>query len=330
MGDVTPENWGDAAGVGLVKVYRDSVVENFHAGHVVVVGAQGQMVLSIGDPDRLTPTRSCLKPFQALPVLLDGLDDQRQLTPAEVAIMFGSHAGHDVHQQAVSDLLRRAYLSPDSLLCGQPRGATTRLAHPCSGKHAGMLLWAQAHGQDPATYLNPESALQQRILSELLRLTRLIRSELPLVTDGCGAPVACMPLSRLAQLYAYLAHPPSAPAGFAGALTRLMTSVRTHPECLEGDGLFDTELCRLTAGTVVAKIGAGGVACAAIAESRLGVAVKLESGALDLTRAVLAEVLVHLGALPAAVADELVRTAVKPIKTTTGKVCGRVEVALPV
>lgn len=319
---------GGSVGAGLVKVYRDSVVENWHSGHVAAVGAQGQLVLSLGDPDRPTPARSCLKPFQALPLLLDGLDDARQLTPAELAIMFGSHAGHDVHQQAVTRLLKRAYFSAEHLQCGQPRGTTTRLAHPCSGKHAGMLLYVQAHGQDPATYLDPASPLQQRIHSELLRLTRLIRSEMPVVTDGCGAPVASMPLSRLAQLYAYLAHPPGAPAGFAGALTRLVTAARTQPECLEGHGLFDTEMCRLTSGGVIAKIGAGGVACASIAERRLGVAVKLESGDLSLARAVLAAVLAQLGAIPDTVADELTRLAVKAPRTTTGKTCGRIEVDL--
>jgi L-asparaginase II len=318
-----------SVGVGLVKVYRDAVVENWHSGHVAVVGAEGQRILALGDPERHVPTRSCLKPFQALPVLLDGLDDARGLPPIEVAVMFGSHAGHDLHKHAVQSLLRRAYLSPDALLCGQPRGASSPLAHPCSGKHAGMLLWSQANGHDSASYLRPDSPLQQRILTEVLRLTRLIRSEVPLVTDGCGAPVAAMPLARLAQLYAYLAHPPSAPTGFASALTRLMTAVRTHPECLEGDGLFDTELCRLTGGAVVAKIGAGGVACAAVAARRVGVAVKLESGALDLTRAVLARVLAEIGAIEDGVSDELMRLAVRPPKTTTGAPCGRIEVELP-
>lgn len=319
---------GGSVGAGLVQVFRDGVCENFHSGHVAVVGAQGQMLLTLGDPQRLTPTRSCLKPFQAVPLMLDGIDNARGLTPAEVAVMFGSHSGQPVHMEAVERLLRRAYLNADSLQCGQPRGATSRLAHPCSGKHAGMLLWMQAHGHDPATYLAPESPIQQRIHSELLRLTRLIRSEVPLVTDGCGAPVACMPLNRLAQLYAYLAHPPSAPAGFAGALTTLVTAVRTHPECLEGDGMFDTEVCRQTAGTVIAKIGAGGVACAAVAERRLGVAVKLESGSLELARAVLARVLARLEALPDTVADELTRLVVKAPRTTTGRICGRVAVTL--
>jgi L-asparaginase len=242
--------------------------------------------------------------------------------------MFGSHAGHDVHQQSVASLLRRGFLSVEHLQCGQPRGAATRLAHPCSGKHAGMLLWTQAHGHDPAAYLSPDSPIQQRILSELLRLTRLIRSEVPLVTDGCGAPVASLPLARLAQLFAYLAHPPSGPTGFAAALTRLATAVRTHPECLEGDGYFDTEVCRLTAGQVIAKGGGGGIACAAVASRRVGVAVKLESGALDLARALLARVLAHLGAIPDTVADELTRLAVKPPRTTAGRTCGRVEVEL--
>lgn len=315
-----------SVGVGLVKVYRDSVVEAWHSGHVAVVGAEGQRIFAAGDPERHTPTRSCLKPFQALPLLLDGIDDARALPPVEVAVMFGSHAGQDLHKHAVQSLLRRAFLSPDALQCGQPRGATSPTAHPCSGKHAGMLLWTQAHGHDIARYLDPDAPVQQRILTEVLRLTRLIRSEVPNVTDGCGAPVAVMPLSRLARAYAYLAHPPSAPTGFAASLTRLMTAVRTHPECLEGDGMFDTELCRLTGGEVISKIGAGGVACAAVAPRRLGVAVKLESGAPDLTRAVLARVLAHVGAIDDGVSDELMRLAVKPPRTTTGRTCGRIEV----
>ena len=58
------------------------VVENVHAGSVAVVDLHGRLLWQAGDPHYPTFTRSALKPFQALPFMLD---DGAPVIPAKSA-----------------------------------------------------------------------------------------------------------------------------------------------------------------------------------------------------------------------------------------------------
>jgi len=298
-----------ANAVPLIEVLRDGVVESVHWAHVVISNAQGHRILTWGDPDRTGPGRGCLTPFQALPIFLDQIDETRAITPLEMAIILGSHAGQEVHQEAVRSLLRRVFLTPDHLILRQPKGAPSRLAHRCSGKHAAMIVHTRVSGNDVGCYAHPEAPVHHRILTELLKLTRLIRSQVPLVVEDCGVPVACLSLERMAHLYAVLAAPSIAGGHAASALGRMVSAWSPHPECLEGEGLFDTEIVRVTSGQILARTGPSGMICAALKDQKLGVAIKVESSVSGLARRLLARVLGHLGVFSEATEELLSKLA---------------------
>ncbi|PYP66292.1 MAG: hypothetical protein DMD36_17580 [Gemmatimonadetes bacterium] len=59
-----------------VEQVRGSLVEAWHDVHVAVVDSTGRLLARSGDPDLVTYWRSAAKPFQALPLVEDGVVDR--------------------------------------------------------------------------------------------------------------------------------------------------------------------------------------------------------------------------------------------------------------
>ncbi len=68
-----------------VEQVRGGVVEAWHDVHVAVVDATGRLVARAGDPQLLTFWRSAAKPFQALPLVADGVVERFGVTSEELA-----------------------------------------------------------------------------------------------------------------------------------------------------------------------------------------------------------------------------------------------------
>ena len=54
---------------------------------------------SAGEPGRLTFWRSAAKPFQALPLVMDGAADRWGFGPRELALACASHSSEPVHRE---------------------------------------------------------------------------------------------------------------------------------------------------------------------------------------------------------------------------------------
>src|SRR3546814_6267434 len=94
------------------------MVESMHRVIAAVVDADGRIVSSWGDVDRLVYGRSAIKPIQALPVLESGAAEAYRLDDAEVTLCCASHSGEPMHVDRVVAWLDRLGLSPDDLECG--------------------------------------------------------------------------------------------------------------------------------------------------------------------------------------------------------------------
>jgi L-asparaginase II len=263
----------------LVEVVRDDAIEALHTGHVAVAGSDGTLVVAHGDPDVVIYPRSVLKPFQAAAVL--GMVALRPPSD-ECAVMAASHLGGIAQQAAVTRLLDRAGVSVSDLRCPaapavdpavlRREPVPTRLAHNCSGKHAGMLLATTASGADPGHYLRSEAPVQvavRRLLTDMCGCDPLGPG-----VDGCGAPAWRLPVAAVARAFARLAT-----AREPGELWSIGQAMRTHPELVGGDGVVDTEFMRAER-RVLAKRGAEGVLgiAASTAAGPVGVVVKVADG----------------------------------------------------
>ena len=160
----------------LVEVTRGDRVESAHRGSIVVAAPDGNLVASVGDPDQFIFLRSSAKPFQLAPFVASGRFDEYGLGPEALAIMAASHSGEDRHVRLVQEILRRAGLTSAALQNQVHAPYDTETAHRllrdgekpnvlrgnCSGKHAGMVLFAKASGWPVESYWMPTTPSSDR------------------------------------------------------------------------------------------------------------------------------------------------------------------------
>jgi L-asparaginase II len=270
----------------LVEERRGGVVEARHRIHAAVVDREGRMVAQAGDPELVTFWRSGAKPFQAFPLLADGVMSRFGITVAELAICCSSHSSEPAQVQLVRDLLAKVGCSERDLLCGPhpplspaverdyaTRGVRLTAVHSnCSGNHAAMLALARHHGWPVEFYTREEHPVQQRCLSEVSAWTGVPQRDVKTAVDGCGVLCFALPLRNMAWAYARLG------MGEEGRGKGIVEAMLRYPELVAGEGRPCTVMMRAHPGRLVAKVGAAGVYCGLLTSERLGVALKVEDG----------------------------------------------------
>ncbi|MEW2515209.1 asparaginase [Streptomyces sp. NPDC046870] len=284
----------------VAHLVRGGVVEGVHYGSVVVLGADGQVRLQLGDIEAAFYPRSALKPVQAVAMLRAGLPLDGEL----LSLAAASHSGEERHLAGTRRILELAGLGEDDLRNvpdmpfdpvvrdawvreGRP---PSRLAQNCSGKHAAMLWTAKLNGWSLDDYLAPEHPLQQAVAATVEELTgqRVAR----VTVDGCGAPLFAVSLHGLARALARIT---SAAPGTPEA--RVADAMREHAEMASGSGRDVAALMRAVPG-LLAKDGFEGVQVAALPDGR-AVAVKIADGANRARIPVAAAALARAGVDPA-------------------------------
>jgi L-asparaginase II len=315
------------------------LVESLHRGHLVAARPDSGVVACLGDPDFPTYLRSAAKPLQAVAVVEDGAADRYGFSPPELAVMCGSVSGQDFHVAAVRSILAKMGWDESLLACGvhrpSHRGTAKRLLEAgaaylpvhnnCAGKHAAMLALCAHHGWDPKGYVRGDHPVQEHVHRIVAELCGLPGDRVETGVDGCGVPVFRLPLRNLAAAYGRLAAPDE--DGSLGrerceAIRRLTGACLAHPEMVAGDERLCTDVMRAAGGRVFAKTGAEGSYGIALPELRLGIAFKVEDGAMRALGPAAVAILQQLGALPAAAVNGLARHSRQVLKNHRGEEVG--------
>lgn len=318
----------------LVEVLRNGTVESRHRGTVAVLHASGEVVYAAGDIDVPVFARSSIKPLQAMPLVETGALDKFSLDDNHLALACASHNGEPEHTDVVAEWLARLGLDCEDLECGAewPYGtaaaqalaaageAPRRWHHNCSGKHAGMLSCC-LHLDLPTTgYTAVDHPLHQYWKEAIEDLADVSLDRFPAGTDGCGLPAPALPLAALARAFARIA---AAPAGLAAcraaALTRIREAMLGHSFLVAGSERCCTRL--LQSCRVMVKMGAEGLYAAALPETKLGIAIKIEDGATRAAEVALCALLAAAGLDP----DPLLCTP--PLYNSQGVEVGRLRPA---
>jgi L-asparaginase II len=308
-----------------VENVRGAVVESRHEVHVAVVDSAGKLVASAGDPDYNTFWRSAAKPFQAQPLVEDGVVERFGLKREDLALACASHSSEPGQVALVREFLQRIGCTERDLMCGPHRPLSDAVAKDyetrgmrltavysnCSGKHTGMLALAKHHGWPTEFYARIEHPVQQRCLKAVAEYTDLARADIGIAVDGCGVACFALPLRNMALAYARLT-PHSA---------RIVEAMLHHPELIAGTGRPCTEMMRGHPGRVVTKVGAEGVYSALLVREGLGVALKVVDGHSLASALAIAAVLSELGLRPQP--SSLIR---KPITNSRGETVGEMRV----
>jgi len=310
-------------------------LESEHRVHAVVCDGEGETLAVWGDPHRVTWMRSAVKPFQALPLVEDGVVEALGLTDGELAVTCASHNGEPRHLEQVAGLLRKAGLTEEALECGahppmgkvaarglaRSGGDPRRIHNNCSGKHAGMLALAVHHGWRTDGYRDPEHPVQLRMLTEVERWTGLPRDTIGTAVDGCGVMCFAIPLRSAAQgLGRFVA------AGVRGeGPGRIVEAMVGNPFLAAGSGRLCSEIMEATAGRVLVKVGAEGVYVAASTNGAVALALKVEDGARRGAEAALMVLLEEQGLLSRGELAALERYSAPIVRNTLGEAVGRIR-----
>jgi L-asparaginase II len=340
----------------LVEVTRGGRVESSHRGSITVVAPDGSPIASVGDPEQFVFSRSSAKPFQLAPFVASGRFDEYDLGTEALAIMAASHSGEDRHVRLVQEILRRGGLT-SAVLQNQVHPPydvetaqrllrdgerPTALRGNCSGKHAGMILFAKASGWPLDTYWHPDHPVQRLALETVSALSDVPIEEVAIAVDGCGVVCFGMPLRGLATAFARLADPSAvADPPLRSALTRIRDAMMEHPELVAGERRrIDTALMRSYPKRILSKGGAEGILAMALppgalparapfGEGPLGVAGKVEDGNLARRAGDVASIAIlrQLGLVTDPLAGPLVDFAAPPIVDPRGGSSGDVRPA---
>jgi L-asparaginase II len=257
----------------LAEVTRSDVVESIHAGHMVLLNADGSILFQKGDPTLNIYSRSSLKSIQASAMVRAGLD----IEPRLLALVCASHAGTPMHQQGAQAILAKAGLDEHSLQCILDRpldeelrrtSEPTRLAMNCSGKHAGMLATCVINGWPIDSYLDPAHPLQLAIKAEVEQMSG--ENVAGVSVDGCGAPLFLFSLLGLARAIRNLT------ISTDSVHQEVAQACREFPEMVSGPGRLATRMMQNIPGLFM-KDGAEAVNVASLADGRT-LAIKISDG----------------------------------------------------
>ncbi len=277
----------------VARVLRKGITESIHYGSAAVVSADGRLLYRIGDPYFVTYLRSSAKPFQAIPVVESGAAREFGFTPAEIAIIAGSHSGEDLHVRTVQSILDKIGLGSEHLECGShppindrtseslidPGAQRSALYHNCSGKHAGMLALAVFKNLSMDDYLSPAHPVQQAIRKTVAEICCYPEDKIMVGIDACSAPNHALPIYNMALGFARLVTPNAVPREKASAYTTVSMAMMEHPEMVAGNGRFDTTLISSPGEKLISKDGAEALECFSFVDRRLGAALKIVDGA---------------------------------------------------
>ena len=171
----------------------------------------------------------------------------------------------------------RSFHQPSAQALARAGEQASALHNNCSGKHSGFLCAACAMGAETASYVEAAHPAQREVKAALENLTGVTLG--PPAVDGCSVPTWAVPLGALARGFARFVTGEGLLPVRAKAAARLRTACAQHPWHVAGTGRFCTNLMSAFGERVFVKTGAEGVACAALPELGLGIAVKCDDGA---------------------------------------------------
>ncbi|KAI2626160.1 thermolabile L-asparaginase [Xylaria nigripes] len=336
---------------------RGGIVENRHLVHAAVVDATGKVLYTLGNPSRLTLSRSAAKPVQAIPAIESGALEQFDFDEADLALMCGSHNGEERHAERARNMLAKLQVKESELqCCGHPsifRALTetwTRngfIPSPaysaCSGNHIGVMAGAKAIGTNITGYHTLAHPIQTRIQSALKDLTGLSADDIKWAVDSCNMYSPAIPLKSLALVYGAFAQAADDVTKYGNdstsprtqAMARVYNAMTRYPENIGGEERFCSALNGGYSGALMGKSGAE--ACYAIgvresedtrrlgAQGAIGIALKIEDGHWDVMAAAAAEILEQLQIGTRETRQQLDQFHRGEIKSTSGLVTGKLS-----
>lgn len=251
--------------VNLIEYVRNGLVEQVHQGIILHINKKG-IIKKVGDDKGYKfYHRSCMKPLQIASLIDLELDKKLNLTLEEIAVCSASHSGEIIHQNIVRSILKKINCNENDLLCKphEPlnkdeqkrliRGnkEPEKIHNNCSGKHSAMLAICKEKSFDITNYNEIDHPLTKLILNRVCELCEVDNNEIIISKDGCGLPVIATSLEQLGKGFLNLFLSPK--------YEKIKNAFLLHPHIIGGTDRLDSDIIKASKGSLIAKVGAGGL-----------------------------------------------------------------------
>lgn len=320
----------------LVVLTRTNYIESIHGGSICVTGSNNKTVFCIGDADSKVYLRSAAKPLLAVAFVNSGAMERFDISLEELAVICSSHSGEDFHREIVNSILSKIGLSEEDLECGaaEPYNkdikkelirkgqGPSKLHNCCSGKHAGMLAVCRHFGFPVKGYTELNHPVQQLILKTIAELLECEADNIFTGIDGCGVPSLLITLHQASYLYSLLAQGSNGSTRYKDCFGLIQKAMITHPNMINGDKEFCTDLITHSKGRAIGKVGAEGVYCIAVPGVELGICIKISDGNERAVYPVSIHLLKEFDILDEDALEKLKLWAYPPVKDHKGRTVG--------
>lgn len=323
----------------LVELIREDTVESVHRGSIVVVDSNKNVLYGLGDVERTAFFHSSAKPLQILTALEWGIAEKYNLDLKEIAIMSSSHIGEKEHIDTLKGIMEKVGVTEDALLCGTHEpyskdaarelilaGLSPSTLHcNCSGKHLGLIAASKTRGLSIEEYHKAEHGIQEEIRKVISDFSGVRGEDIVIAVDGCGIPVYGIPLKNIALAFANLCNMEFLDGKYSKSQNYIISALTMYPEMVAGKGRFDTEAMKLFGDRLIMKTGAEAVCCAGILGKSVGIAIKIDDGALRAVSPAMMEVLLQMDIISREEAEQLKEFWIPPIRNNRGEKVGELR-----
>jgi L-asparaginase II len=324
-----------------VEVLRGSVVESQHHVMAVVVDINAAPVMYWGNLDYLTVPRSAIKLLQALPVVESGAADAFGFEDKHLCLVCASHRGEKNHILGVTEIMKKAGIREEQLVCGAHMPSHEATAHEmirrgispspimnnCSGKHSGIIATCLHLKENPEGYEKYAHPAQARLRKVLTEVTRFDHNKAHYGVDGCGILTYALPLQNLALGMVALINPKGGEARHKAA-RRILDAVRRESFYLSGSDDFTSDIIYQTQGRCIIKNGAEGVFAGVLPDKGVAFAIKAQDGASRAAQAATAFLINKLGGFTEDNLKTLKKYVEPKIKNWKGVEVGQIRVTV--
>ncbi|MDD3238074.1 MAG: asparaginase [Candidatus Gastranaerophilales bacterium] len=285
----------------LIEFQRNAIVEQEHSGLILLLDKKKVLKRIGSDNGAKFYLRSCMKPLQFALHIDEDVPKTFSFTREEIAVCCASHTGSLKHQKVVRNILNKIGLDESYLLCPAHLPLSlieqTRLIkenilfkpihNNCSGKHSAMLALCQKMGWNKSNYMDKNHPLYWSIINRVLSLCEVQNDDFVISKDGCGLATVATTLSQLGKGFLNLF--------LDDKYVAVKDAFLNEPFLIGGENRLDSSIIEASEGTLIAKVGAGGLIVVVNPNLGQAIVVKIADANMQARAIATTEALLQLG-----------------------------------
>ena len=253
--------------------YRGKLVESIHKIKCYIGSVGGEKIFTTNNDDDFIYPRSSIKIFQAMPFASSNAFSIFNLNQKQIALSCSSHCGEYFHIRELKKWMDKTKLKLSYLKCGVHNPLDNKsseklflsgsrpyqLYNNCAGKHLAMLTACKLNKFSINDYLSFDHPHQIKIRDIFSKFTeeKILLKNYGI--DGCSAPQYSFKIKQLGKALSNLYKSYNSEFEYSYNAKTMIDSILNNPLFIGGSKNLDSNLIKISNGSVFCKGGAEGV-----------------------------------------------------------------------